>query len=227
MRVDLKNSVAKRSAAYGRRDAISDLQARDRCCGSQASPNYSAISRPSTICRSTSARRDFRVAWPQRLRQIDDAAADRGPRSAGQRRRSRLAAGTLFSADSGIFVPAQKRNMGMVFQSYAIWPHLTVFENVAYPAAAARHRRGGDRRSDARMSSARSAWKAWRTAPRPRLSGGQQQRVALARALVYRAGGAAAGRAVLQPRRQAARADARRAEAAAPAGRRDGDPGDA
>src|SRR3546814_920455 len=34
---------------------------------------------------------------------------------------------------AGVFVPPNRRNMGMVFQSYAIWPHMTVFENVAYP----------------------------------------------------------------------------------------------
>ncbi len=36
-------------------------------------------------------------------------------------------------ADAGMFVPPDHRNIGMVFQSYAIWPHMTVFENVAYP----------------------------------------------------------------------------------------------
>src|SRR5207237_9275215 len=37
------------------------------------------------------------------------------------------------SAERNVFVPTEKRNVGMVFQSYAIWPHMTVFENVAYP----------------------------------------------------------------------------------------------
>src|ERR1700744_3551061 len=41
----------------------------------------------------------------------------------------------LYSAARGAFVPTQKRNMGMVFQSYAIWPHLSVFDTVAYPLA--------------------------------------------------------------------------------------------
>ena len=36
-------------------------------------------------------------------------------------------------AARGIFVPSERRRLGMVFQSYAIWPHMTVFENVAYP----------------------------------------------------------------------------------------------
>src|SRR5579859_223469 len=37
------------------------------------------------------------------------------------------------SAERNLFVPTEKRNVGMVFQSYAIWPHMSVFENVAYP----------------------------------------------------------------------------------------------
>src|SRR5262249_59462326 len=40
---------------------------------------------------------------------------------------------TVFSAKAGIFVPPHDRNIGMVFQSYAIWPHLSVYENVAFP----------------------------------------------------------------------------------------------
>src|ERR1043166_10151254 len=43
---------------------------------------------------------------------------------------------TVFSSAEGIFVPGNKREIGMVFQSYAIWPHMTVFKNVAYPLKA-------------------------------------------------------------------------------------------
>src|ERR1041384_1910881 len=42
----------------------------------------------------------------------------------------------VFSSAEGIFVPGNKREIGMVFQSYAIWPHMTVFKNVAYPLKA-------------------------------------------------------------------------------------------
>jgi ABC-type Fe3+/spermidine/putrescine transport system ATPase subunit len=90
----------------------------------------------------------------------------------------------LVSTDKGIFVPSQKRNMGMVFQSYAIWPHLSVYDTVAYPLVirkllkdeiAKRVRRVlhqvGLAGCEDRMASM--------------LSGGQQQRVVLARALVY------------------------------------------
>ena len=41
----------------------------------------------------------------------------------------------VFSAANATFVPPERRNIGMVFQSYAIWPHMTVFQNVAYPLA--------------------------------------------------------------------------------------------
>src|SRR3954464_1041772 len=44
----------------------------------------------------------------------------------------------MAAAPTRVCVPAHKRQMGMVFQSYAIWPHLTVFENVAYPLRARR-----------------------------------------------------------------------------------------
>ena len=39
----------------------------------------------------------------------------------------------LFSKNENLFTPTEKRGMGMVYQSYALWPHMTVFENVAYP----------------------------------------------------------------------------------------------
>jgi ABC-type Fe3+/spermidine/putrescine transport system ATPase subunit len=88
------------------------------------------------------------------------------------------------SAARRVFVPAHKRQMGMVFQSYAIWPHLTVFENVAYPLRA--------RRTPGAQVRERVAWalelvglQGLEDRPGPLLSGGQQQRVALARALVY------------------------------------------
>src|SRR5215475_5829143 len=44
----------------------------------------------------------------------------------------------VFSADNGYFMPPEKRGLGMVFQSYAIWPHMTVFQNVAYALSARR-----------------------------------------------------------------------------------------
>jgi len=76
------------------------------------------------------------------------------------------------------FVPPQQRAIGMVFQSYALWPHMTVFENVAYPL---RIRRQPTSRVPAILDLVHLGAYAQRSAAR--LSGGQQQRVALARAL--------------------------------------------
>ena len=85
----------------------------------------------------------------------------------------------------GIFIGAHRRPLGIVFQSYAIWPHMTVIENVMFPLRVNRPR---PNRADARARALRAldlvglAELAER--PAPALSGGQQQRVALARALV-------------------------------------------
>jgi iron(III) transport system ATP-binding protein len=90
----------------------------------------------------------------------------------------------IVSAVKGVFAPPEKRRMGMVFQSYAIWPHMTVAENVAFPL-----RVRGAPRGDigARVMAALGlvGLAEYADRPAPRLSGGQQQRVALARALVY------------------------------------------
>ncbi len=91
---------------------------------------------------------------------------------------------TLAAPARNILVPIDKRNMGMVFQSYAIWPHLTVFENVAFPLRV----RGGSRATiRKRVLEALEVVGLTGFADRgsTELSGGQQQRVALARAIVY------------------------------------------
>lgn len=85
---------------------------------------------------------------------------------------------------SGRFVPPQRRDVGMVFQSYAIWPHLTVAENVAFPLRVRRmNRRDISERVAAVLDMVGLARFGKRSASE--LSGGQQQRVALARALIY------------------------------------------
>jgi iron(III) transport system ATP-binding protein len=83
------------------------------------------------------------------------------------------------------FVPPHKRNIGMVFQSYAIWPHMTVFENVAFPLRVGKQNVSRDeikRRVEEALSLVQLAGYEGRMATQ--LSGGQQQRLALARALV-------------------------------------------
>jgi ABC-type Fe3+/spermidine/putrescine transport system ATPase subunit len=91
---------------------------------------------------------------------------------------------TLAAPARGILVPIDKRNMGMVFQSYAIWPHLTVFENVAFPLRV---------RGEPKAMIKKRVLEAlevvglggFENRGSTELSGGQQQRVALARAIVY------------------------------------------
>ena len=87
-------------------------------------------------------------------------------------------------ADKGFFVPPDHRQLGMVFQSYAIWPHMTVFDNVAYPL---RIRRKSKAEIETRvMATLRLVeMEKYAQRPAPALSGGQQQRVAIARALVF------------------------------------------
>jgi iron(III) transport system ATP-binding protein len=82
-----------------------------------------------------------------------------------------------------VFVPVHKRRIGMVFQSYAIWPHMTVMQNVCYPLEELRLNRNEVRtRGEAALELVGLRGYGSRLAPN--LSGGQQQRVALARALV-------------------------------------------
>jgi len=85
--------------------------------------------------------------------------------------------------DGKVFVAPEKRGLGMVFQSYAVWPHKSVFENVAYPLQVQ-----GVKDLEARVHEA-LGWVRLSTLATRRphqLSGGQLQRVALARALVGR-----------------------------------------
>ena len=90
---------------------------------------------------------------------------------------------SVVDTSTGTFVPPQQRNLGMVFQSYAIWPHMTVVENVAY-ALEGRGIRAAERRRLAMAALETVQLAALADRPAPRLSGGQQQRVAIARAMV-------------------------------------------
>ncbi len=121
-----------------------------------------------------------------------------GPSGCGKTTTLRLAAGLEEPDDGeivingihaaaparGVFIAPDKRQLGMVFQSYAIWPHLTVFENVAFPL-----RVRGESASDIKQRVVQALNTVGLAGLDNRgateLSGGQQQRVALARAIVY------------------------------------------
>ena len=103
-----------------------------------------------------------------------------------QPNRGRIAIGgtVLYDAAAGVELPAEKRSLGLVFQSYALWPHKTVFENVAYGL---RLRSTAASEIETRVNEALRNLGLGAMAKRlpHQLSGGQQQRVAIARALVY------------------------------------------
>ena len=98
----------------------------------------------------------------------------------------RIAVGeeTIFDAQKRIALPAERRNLGIVFQSYAVWPHMTVHENLAFPLKVRRLKRGEIRSRIAETLELVEMTPYEKRYPH-QLSGGQQQRVALARALVY------------------------------------------
>ena len=81
------------------------------------------------------------------------------------------------------FVPPEKRNVGMVFQSYAVWPHMNVFDNVAYPLTIKKVPKDQIKKDVERVLAIVHLSQYAQRFPN-QLSGGQQQRVALARALV-------------------------------------------
>jgi multiple sugar transport system ATP-binding protein len=96
----------------------------------------------------------------------------------------RIGERSIYDGERDLEVPAEERNLGLVFQSYALWPHKTVFDNVAYGLKLRK------------MSSSDIAERVKKVLPQlglghlgerfpHQLSGGQQQRVAIARALVY------------------------------------------
>jgi ABC-type Fe3+/spermidine/putrescine transport system ATPase subunit len=120
-----------------------------------------------------------------------------GPSGCGKSTTLRMVAGletadegSIYFADKPVAVasrrfslPPEKRDVGMVFQSYAIWPHMTVEENVAFPLKARKFPRS-EIRPRVRRALELVGMAGFEKRPGPLLSGGQQQRVALARALV-------------------------------------------
>ncbi|MBN2690663.1 MAG: ABC transporter ATP-binding protein [Burkholderiaceae bacterium] len=119
-----------------------------------------------------------------------------GPSGSGKTTLLRLVAGlerldggsmrlgpTVVDAAGGAFLPPEQRQLGMVFQDYALWPHLSALDNVALPL----HRLGRDKSREQARAMLADVGLADLAARHPHaLSGGQQQRVALARALAVR-----------------------------------------
>jgi ABC-type Fe3+/spermidine/putrescine transport system ATPase subunit len=145
--------------------------------------------------------------WFGAVKAVDDLSLDLkagetftflGPSGCGKTTTLRMIAG-LETPDEGeillngvpvtsvpkkIYTPPERRRMGMVFQSYAIWPHMTVAENVGYPLRV-RHVPRAETRERVGKVLELVGLNGFEDRPAPMLSGGQQQRVALARALVY------------------------------------------
>jgi iron(III) transport system ATP-binding protein len=91
----------------------------------------------------------------------------------------------IFSSSSGISVPAHERNVSMVFQSYAIWPHMDVFDNIAFPLVYGKKKHSKKDTKDLVERALKLVhMEGFEKRSATLLSGGQQQRVALARALV-------------------------------------------
>src|SRR5438309_7191841 len=91
----------------------------------------------------------------------------------------------VYSSSKGIFTPPNRRGFGMVFQSYAIWPHMSVYQNAAFPLEVGEKRKTRQEIRD-KVMRVLAAVQLDHLAEREatKLSGGQQQRLALARALV-------------------------------------------
>lgn len=91
----------------------------------------------------------------------------------------------VFSSKRGIMVPVHEREIGMVFQSYAVWPHMSVAQNVGYPLVHGRHRLStAETKKRVKEILRLVQLENLEARPSSLLSGGQQQRVAVARALV-------------------------------------------
>src|SRR5438034_2035890 len=88
-------------------------------------------------------------------------------------------------SSSNFFLPPEKRNIGMVYQSYALWPHMSVYDNVSYGL---RLRRLSRKEMDARVTEVLQlvGLESLRNRSVTELSGGEQQRVAVARSMVVR-----------------------------------------
>ena len=144
---------------------------------------YGGVTAVAGVSFSVSAGRQLTLLGPSGCGKTTTLRAVAGlePPTSG---RIRIGGRPVFDGAARLNVPAEGRGLSMVFQSYAIWPHMTVFENVAYGL---RVRRKSETEIKARVGEALDLVQMGRFADRPAsaLSGGQQQRVALARACAF------------------------------------------
>jgi iron(III) transport system ATP-binding protein len=103
------------------------------------------------------------------------------------RGRISIAGEIVFDSASRVMVPVYRRDIGMVFQSYAIWPHMSVAENVSFPLRINKRRRYGSAEIATRVRRVLEMvdLSGFENRPATQLSGGQQQRLALARAVIH------------------------------------------
>ena len=146
--------------------------------------DYGEVRAVDGVCFSVGRGRAGDVAGPIGLRQDHDAASRR--RAGGSDRRADHAGRQhcLFGVDAAQHAGREAR-VSMVFQSYAIWPHMTVFDNVAYGLKRAQDVRGRDRGQRVRGCWIWCRCGDFADRPASKLSGGQQQRVAVARAIAF------------------------------------------
>ena len=151
------------------------------------------------------------LVGPSGLREVDPAAHDRRPGGHHLRRHAHR-------REPGQRQGARDRNLAMVFQNYALYPHLTVFENIAFPLRL--QGSTADAEITEQVDEAAETLELTEHLDRKpaNLSGGQRQRVAMGRAIVRQGRRVPVRRAAVQPRRQAARPDAHRDPAACSAG---------
>lgn len=90
----------------------------------------------------------------------------------------------MYDGQSGQVTPVEDRNLGLVFQSYALWPHMTIFDNIAYPLKLRKTPSAEIKRRVEAVQNQLGLGQLGQRYPH-QLSGGQQQRVAIGRALVY------------------------------------------
>ncbi|MFI7446091.1 ABC transporter ATP-binding protein [Nonomuraea sp. NPDC049714] len=165
--------------------------------------------RPEPVVRLTGVRKNFRRVDGTPTPAVDGVALEvapseilvlLGPSGCGKTTLLRSIAGlerpdegtvriggrTVFDSATGLDLPPERRGLSMMFQSYALWPHMSVFDNVAYPLLSrrgARPDKAGVARRVSEVLELVGIPELVRQYP-GEMSGGQQQRVALARALV-------------------------------------------